>query len=140
MNGRFFLDTNVFVYCFDSISPAKARRAKQLVLQGITSRKGVVSYQVVQEFFNLALRKFEQPMAVAEAERYLNTVFRPLMSVQSSQALISQALRLADKHRLSWYDSLIVAAALESQCSVLYTEALQSGQRFSELQIKNPFL
>ncbi len=140
MNGRFFLDTNIFVYSFDAKSAGKARRAKQLVLQAITSRKGTISFQVVQEFFNLAIRKFEQPMTIAEAEQYLNAVFRPLWHVQSSPSLISQALQLCGKHRLSWYDSLIVASALESQCSILYSEDLQHGQRFGELQIKNPFV
>jgi len=140
MKDRFFLDTNIFAYSFDKGAASKLRRAQQLILQGITTRKGVVSYQVVQEFFNLALRKFAQPMSAAEAEQYLHAVFRPLLAVQSSQALFSQALRLQENHRLSWYDSLIVAAATESQCTVLYSEDMQHGQRFGELQIKNPFL
>src|ERR1035438_9650661 len=109
MNARFFLDTNIFVYSFDRDSASKARRATQLIHQAVATRKGMVSYQVVQEFFNVALRRFAQPMAVAEAEQYLGTVFRPLLAVQSSQALYSAALRLNGKHHLSWYDALIVA-------------------------------
>jgi predicted nucleic acid-binding protein len=139
MNARFFLDTNIFVYSFDRNSAAKSRRAAQLIRQAVTTRKGIVSYQVVQEFFNLALRKFEQPMTVAEAEQYLSTVFRPLLAVQSSPALISEALRLTTKHRLSWYDALIVAAAIEGGCGILYSEDLQHGQRIGELRIENPF-
>jgi predicted nucleic acid-binding protein len=140
MKGRFFLDTNIFVYSFDSTAPAKARRATQLIDTAVTTRKGVVSYQVVQEFVNLALRKFVQPMSVAEVEQYLGTVFRPLLSVHSSPALFSEALHLNGKHRLSWYDSLIVAAALEARCSTLYSEDLQPGRTFAELTIENPFL
>ena len=139
MNARFFLDTNIFVYSFDRSSAAKSRRAAQLIRQAVTTRKGIVSYQVVQEFFNLALRKFEQPMTVAEAEQYQSTVFRPLLAVQSSPALISEALRLTTKHRLSWYDALIVAAAIEGGCGTLYSEDLQHGQRIGELRIENPF-
>ena len=139
MNARFFLDTNIFVHSFDRSSAAKSRRAAQLIRQAVTTRKGIVSYQVVQEFFNLALRKFEQPMTVAEAEQYLSTVFRPLLAVQSSPALISEALRLTTKHRLSWYDALIVAAAIEGGCGILYSEDLQHGQRIGELRIENPF-
>ena len=60
----------------------------------MATRKGMVSYQVVQEFFNVALRRFAQPMTVAEAEQYLGTVFRPLLAVQSSQALYSEAAAL----------------------------------------------
>jgi predicted nucleic acid-binding protein len=63
-----------------------------------------------------------------------------LLAVQSSQTLFSQALRLEEKYHLSWYDSLIVAAAMEGQCSTLFSEDLQHGQRFGDLQIKNPFL
>ena len=140
MNARFFLDTNIFVYCFDKSSAKKARRAAQLVRQAVATRKGVVSYQVAQEFFNVALRRFTQPMTVAEAEQYLGTAFGPLLAVHSSQALFSEALRLTDKHRLSWYDSLIVAAALEAQCEVLYSEDLRHGQRFGDVQVENPFV
>ena len=140
MNGRFFLDTNVFVYSFDASAPAKARRARQLIRRAVATGKGIVSYQVAQEFFNVALRRFAQPMAVAEAEQYLATVFRPLMAVHSSQTLLAEALRLSDRYRLSWYDALIVAAALEGQCSLLYSEDLQHGQRFGDLQVENPFL
>ncbi|HVP55421.1 MAG TPA: PIN domain-containing protein [Candidatus Eisenbacteria bacterium] len=139
MNGRFFLDTNIFVYSFDRGSPGKARRATQLIRQAVATRKGVVSYQVVQEFFSVALRRFAQPMTVGEAEQYLATVFRPLLVVQSSQALYAEALRLTGKHGLSWHDALIVAAATEADCSLLYSEDLQSGRRFGDLRIEDPF-
>jgi len=139
MSVRFFLDTNIFVYSFDRSSAAKAQRSTQLIRQAVATRKGIVSYQVVQEFFNVALRRFAQPMTIAEAEQYLGTVFRPLLAVQSSQALYSEALGLKDKHHMSWYDSLIVAAAMEGRCSVLYSEDFQHGQRFADLQIENPF-
>jgi predicted nucleic acid-binding protein len=140
MKDRFFLDTNIFAYSFDSDTPAQQKRARDLILHGIKTRKAVVSYQVVQEFFNLALRKFSHPMNIAEAEQYLQTIFQPLLAVQSSQTLFSQALRLEDKHRLSWCDALIVAAAVESHCAILYSEDMHDGHRFEELQIKNPFL
>ena len=140
MSDRFFLDTNIFVYSFDRGAPAKARRAMQLIRQAAGTGKGTISYQVVQEFFNVATRRFQHPMTVAEAEQYLGMVFRPLLGVHSSQALYGQALRLQDKRRLSWYDALIVAAAIEAQCNVLYSEDLQHLQKFGDLQIVNPFV
>ena len=140
MNGRFFLDTNVFVYSFDGSAPAKARRASQLIRLAIETRKGIVSYQVVQEFFNVALRRFAKPMSVADAEQYLSAVFRPLMAIHPSEALFVNALRLSEQFRLSWYGSLIIAAAIEGQCRVLYSEDFQSGQRFGRLEIRNPFV
>ena len=139
MNSRFFLDTNIFVYSFDRNSPDKLHRSTQLIRQAAATGKGAVSYQVVQEFFNVALRRFAQPLTVAEAEQYLGTVFRPLLTVHSSQALYAEALHLQHRYRLSWYDALIVAGAIEAQCGTLYSEDLQHGQRFNDLRIENPF-
>ena len=79
-------------------------------------------------------------MAIPEAEQYLSTVFRPLLVIHSSPALYGEALRLSARLRLSWYDSLIVAAAIEGKCTILYSEDLQSGQRIGDLEIKNPLL
>jgi predicted nucleic acid-binding protein len=140
MSDRFFLDTNIFVYSFDRSAATKARKATQLIRKALATQKGIISYQVVQEFFNVALKRFSQPMKAADAEQYLGTVFRPLLGVNSSQALYAEALHLRAKSGLSWYDSLIVSAAIQAQCDFLYTEDLQHGQRFGSLQISNPFL
>jgi predicted nucleic acid-binding protein len=139
MSGRFFLDTNIFVHSFDAKAPAKAKRSSLLIRQAADTGKGIVSYQVVQEFFNVAFRRFVQPMNVAEAEQYLITVFRPLLAIHSSPALYVEALRIGEKYHFSWYDSLIVAAALEAECSLLYSEDLQHGQKIEDLRIENPF-
>ena len=139
MSGRFFLDTNIFVYTFDPHSPRKAKTAALLIRQAADSGEGIVSYQVVQEFFNVALKRFTQPMTGAEAEQYLITVFRPLLAIHSSPAIYVEALRISAKHRLAWYDSLIVAAALEGKCEVLYSEDLQDGRDIEGLRIENPF-
>jgi predicted nucleic acid-binding protein len=140
MSDKFFLDTTIFVYSFDASAPKKSQQAAELIRRGIQTRQGIVSYQVVQEFFNVALRRFAQPMTTAEAEQYLSTTFRPLLSVHSSQALYGESLQIASKFKLAWYDSLIVASAMEGHCDVLYSEDLQHGQRFGDLQISNPFL
>lgn len=139
MSARFFLDTNVFVYTFDHTAPAKGKKAAHLIHRAVDTGEGIVSYQVVQEFFNVALRRFSQPMTIADAEQYLITVFRPLLAVHSSPAIYVEALRVLAKHRLAWYDSLIVASALEGQCAVLYTEDLQHGREIEGLRIENPF-
>jgi len=140
MSGKFFLDTNVFVYSFDLSSPKKAAQATKLIRKGIETRSGIVSYQVVQEFFNVALRRFAKPMSSADAEQYLATTFRPLLAVHSSPALYAEALRILGRFRLAWYDSLIVASALEGQCDVLYSEDFQDGQHIGNVIISNPFV
>jgi predicted nucleic acid-binding protein len=140
MSARFFLDTNLFVYTFDSSAPAKAKTAGQLIRRAADTGEGIISYQVVQEFFSVALRRFPHVMSMAEAEQYLITVLRPLLAVHSSPAIYFEALRIAEKHRLSWYDSLIVAAALEGQCDRLYSEDFQHGQKIETLRVENPFI
>ena len=140
MSDRFFLDTNIFVYSFDQSAPTKASRSAQLIREALTTQKGVVSYQVVQEFFNVALKRFSKPMQAADAGQYLIAVFRPLLAVHSSQALYAEALFLHAQSRLSWCDSLIVTSAIQARCEVLFSEDLQHGQRFGSLQIRNPFL
>src|ERR1700693_5886811 len=127
MSGRCFLDTNIFVYSFDTTSPKKSAQATKLIRTAIETRGGIVSYQVVQEFFNAALRGFSKPMSAIDAEQYLSTTFRPLLSVHSSQALYGEALRVAGRFRLPWYDSLLVASAIEGKCDVLYSEDFQNG-------------
>jgi predicted nucleic acid-binding protein len=139
MSVRFFLDTSVFLHSFDRRVPQKAQRASQLIRRAVTERAGVVSYQVVQEFFNVAYRRFEVPLSPSDGEQYLTTVFQPLLAVDSSVALYLEAMRFRSQHQLGWYDSLIVAAAFESQCSILYSEDLQHGREFGTLKIVNPF-
>ena len=139
MSDRFFLDTNVFVYEFDAREQAKTERASQLIRSAIATRRGVVSYQVVQEFIAVALTRFSRPLAVSEAEEYLSAIFKPMLAVHSSPRLFLEALRIRTQQQFSWYDSLIVAAAQQSECSVLYTEDMQHGKRVGNLKIENPF-
>jgi predicted nucleic acid-binding protein len=139
MSGRFFLDTNIFVYSFDPTSPKKYAQSNKLIRSAIEHRGGIVSYQVVQEFFNVALRRFAKPMSSADAEQYLSTTFRPLLTVHSSPALYSEALRIESRFRLPWYDSLMVAAAIEGRCAILYSEDFQDGQQFGSVTVSNPF-
>lgn len=91
MSDRFFLDTNIFVSSFDKSAPEKARRAFDLIRRAIEKRQGIVSYQVVQEFFNLALRRFDEPMSPTDAEQYLSTTFN--LSASSKRAVFAGALQ-----------------------------------------------
>jgi predicted nucleic acid-binding protein len=139
MSDRFFLDTNVFVYEVDTRDPVKSRRAVELIDNAVSSKQGAVSYQVVQEFFNVALTRFDKPFSVTEAEDYLSLTFKPILAVHSSTRLFLEALHIQKQHQFSWYDALIVAAAQEVNCSILYTEDMQHGRRIGELRIENPF-
>jgi|SRR5580704_13326165 predicted nucleic acid-binding protein len=140
MNDRFFLDTNLFVYLFDPSTPQKTKRADHLISQAVATGKGVISYQVVQEFFNVSYRRFPGPMHLEQAEQFLTSVLRPLWTVHSSPALCIKALQILDRFHVQWYDALIVAAALKAECGILYSEDFQNGQKIDDLEIRNPFL
>jgi predicted nucleic acid-binding protein len=139
MSDRFFLDTNVFVYAFDVDAPSKARKSDALIRSGIHTGEGIVSYQVVQEFFNVAFKKFPKSMNAREAHTYYASVFRPMLSVMFSPALLLRGLGIREQHRIPWYDALIVAAAVESECTMLYTEDFQDGRKIEGVEIRNPF-
>jgi predicted nucleic acid-binding protein len=137
---RHFLDTNIFVYTFDLEAPEKAPRAENLIAEALASGAGMISYQVAQEFVAVARKPFRTPMSFEQIERYWLTTLRPLLLVHSSPGLFIRALDLARRDQLSWYDSLIVAAAIQGECEILYSEDLQHGRRFGDLAIQNPFL
>ena len=140
MSDRYFLDSNIFVYSLDPVDPRKARIAEELVTRGVGSRSGVISYQVVQEFMNVSLRQFQVTMTATELELYFFKVLLPMMTIPSSSGLFLEALRLKTTDQIAWYDSLIIAAALQGDCEVLYSEDMQHGRRFGDLVIQNPFL
>src|SRR5450759_3150575 len=134
---RHFLDTNIFIYTFDLQAP---KRAESLIAEALASGTGMISYQVAQEFVAAARKPFQNPMSFQEIERYWQTTLRPLLAVHSSPGLFIRALDLARRDQLSWYDSLIVAAAIQGDCEILYSEDMQHGRRFGDLVIQNPFL
>jgi predicted nucleic acid-binding protein len=140
MSDNYFLDTNILVYSIDPLSPAKRQLARELVTHGTTTREGIISYQVVQEFVNVSIRKFQTVFSRSDLEDFLRGVLFPMMSVPSSPWLFLDALRLQDGDRLSWYDALVVTAALQARCKILYSEDLQHGRRFGDLVVANPFL
>jgi predicted nucleic acid-binding protein len=140
MSGKAFLDSKVFIYAVDHREPIKQSIANDLIRSLVIEGEAVISYQVIQEFFNWALIKSPVKMTADEAQHYLATTFRPLPIVPPSAALVSDAIRIQQRYRLSWYDSLIVAATQHCGCSILYSEDLQHGQQFGSVTVRNPFL
>jgi len=139
MPARYFLDTNVFVYCFDRRDRRKQARAESLVGQALDDHVGIISTQVVQEFLNVSTTKFARPMNRNESRAYLDAVLSPLCEAFPTIALYREALDLCANLGYSFYDALIIAAALEAGCSTLYSEDLQDGQTVRDLKIVNPF-
>ncbi|MDZ7793878.1 MAG: PIN domain-containing protein [Spirochaetia bacterium] len=138
MNGSFFLDTNIFVYSFDSKEPGKQKRAQELIRTGLEGR-GTISWQVIQEFSNVALHKFEKPMGRDNLRDYLNTVLLPLCTVWPEESLYHGALSAGLETGYRWYDSLILVSALKSGADILYSEDLKHDRVYMGIRIRNPF-
>lgn len=141
-DGLFF-DTNILVYAQDSAVPFKRKRALEAMNAAMAADRFVISTQVMQEFYGVALRK--QWMTPAHAENLLGR-FAEHTVVPASADSVLRGVSLQQRHRLSIWDALIVQAALDAQCTVLYSEDLQAGQRFElaggagpELLVVNPF-
>ena len=138
MSADDFLDTNVFVYLFDEADAGKQRQAEILVNSVLVSRTGCISFQVVQETLNVLIRKMETP--IDRIRVLLDDILIPLWQVNPTAALYQDAISLQGRYGFSFYDSLVVAAALEAGCTRLYSEDLQHGQQIQRLTILNPFI
>ena len=100
----------------------------------------MISFQVVQETLNVLMRKGKVVAQADDAIEFMRQALQPLWKVQPSAALYTRAVEVQQRHAFSFYDSLIVAAALEAGCSRLLTEDLQHGQRIGQsLRVENPF-
>ena len=139
MSAKYFLDTNIIVYSFDASQPDKQSRAQELIGAGLQSGEGVISTQVVQEFLNVATRKFASPLKIEDCKAYLKMVLGPLCHVYPDQALYETSLDIQQETGYSFYDAIIVAGALRGGCEILYSEDLKSGQQVRGLKIVNPF-
>jgi len=110
------------------------------VVEVIRTRRAVTSYQVVQEFLYAAVRSAIPGFGVDEGRTYLRESFARFEIGSPSLGLYEETLSLQAQYRFHWYDSLIVAVAIEAGCETLYTEDLQHGQKIGTLMVVNPFV
>ena len=139
MKDRFFIDTSIFVYTFDQRARKKRDRSMALVQKALKTGSGIISYQVVQEFLNVASRKFKKPLRAGDQLEYLERVLTPLCEIFPSTDLYSRAITVSDRYGYSFYDSLIITSGLNGACKTLYSEDLQHGQAIEGMTIENPF-
>ncbi len=134
MKNKVFLDTNILIYFYSKTEPRK----KQMALELLGSKSVVVSTQVVGEFVWVMYRKFG-----VEREKLKiigNRLLEKFEVVPINPETVKKALNIFETYKLSYWDSLIVASALEANCSILYTEDMQNGQVIdNKLKIVNPF-
>lgn len=136
MRARSFFDTNVLVYTDDKAAPAKQRRALDLIAEHRRARTGVVSLQVLQEYFVTVTRKLHLDPRIARRKVELIAEF----DVASPEgADILAAIDLHRLHGVSFWDALVLRAAKQAGCSILLSEDMQGNREIDGVQIVNPF-
>jgi predicted nucleic acid-binding protein len=138
-DGLFFLDTNILAYTFDVSAPKKRQCAMAWVRYALDTGRGIIGTQVVQEFVQLAQRKFTVPLTPPHLRMYLKSVLFPLCQHSPSTATYEHALDIQKKTGFAWYDTLIVTAAIETSCKWLISEDMSDGREIGPLTIRNPF-
>lgn len=135
-----FIDTNILIYLFDDVNQRKSDIAWDYLSRALKTGDSIISYQVVQETLNVITKKVPKPATAEQADKLLNSVLAPLWKVNPSRELYNRGIAIQARYQFSFYDSLIVAAALEAGCSTLYSEDLQHGQRIEQLTVIDPFM
>jgi predicted nucleic acid-binding protein len=138
MSVKTFVDTNILVYAHDLDEPKKRLAAKEALSGLWVERTGVLSTQVLQEFYVTATRKLAKPLSKAAARRVVESY--GVWCVDVTHAEIAAAFRIEDQARISFWDALICAAALKSGAERILSEDLNAGQRVTGIRIENPFV
>ena len=133
-----FVDTNILIYAEDRDAKGKHDVARALLVDLWESREGVVSVQVLQEFYVNVTKKLKKPLTVAKAKEIIEE-YLTWTVVDNTGRMVVNAIDLQRKAQLSFWDSLIVQAAIQSGCDRLYSEDMSAGQRFGPVTIVNPF-
>jgi len=136
MTGPVFVDTNVFLYVFDPANKEKQTAAEAWRQELWESGMGRISYQVLQEFYVKATQKWPESRDEVRAEVTDLLTWRP---VKVDAKILDRGWKLQDRYQLSFWDALIVAAAVSIGCSYLLTEDLQRGQNLDGVVVVNPF-
>lgn len=133
-----FVDTNILIYAEDRDAKRKHAVARDLLVNLWESREGVLSVQVLQEFYVNVTKKLKKPLSPKRAKQIVEE-YLTWSVVDNTGRMVVDAIDLQQKAQLSFWDSLIVEAAIQSGCDRLYSEDMNAGQHFGSLVIVNPF-
>jgi predicted nucleic acid-binding protein len=137
MSDKTFVDTNVLIYAHDIDAKAKHQLAKNVLRELWSQRSGVLSMQVLQEFYVNVTRKIASPLPKADARRVLNSY--SIWCVETTPTEIAAAFRIEDESRIGFWDALIVASAAKAGTVRILSEDLNAGQIIAGIRIENPF-
>jgi predicted nucleic acid-binding protein len=135
---KIFVDTNILIYAYDISAADKHVTAVRILSELWDSRRGVLSTQVLQEFFVSATRKIPKPINENYATNIVRDFLRWELVVNDGDSIL-EAASLFSRYRFSFWDCLIIQAALKSGCNLLLSEDLSDSQVIESLQIRNPF-
>lgn len=135
---RIFVDTNIFVYAYDVSAGTKHDIARRLISSIWDTQNGVLSTQVVQELYVSVTKKIPKPLDVQKAKEIARDLLQWEVIVNDGVSILD-AIEIQDKYRYSFWDALIITAALKSGTDVLMSEDLADGQEIGGLIIRNPF-
>ena len=139
MKDKIFLDTNVIVYAHDRSSGKKNTIAMEIMEYLWERKKGVISVQVMQEFYVCVTTKILKPLPLKVARKILEYLLNWDLIINDEYITI-KAINLQEKYRFSFWDSLIVQSAIQSQAYTLFSEDLSDGQIIENVKIVNPFV
>ena len=139
MNGKIFLDTNILLYSHDSAAGIKHARARVVMDQLWSMRRGVLSTQVLQEFAVNLRRRISPPLSARETREWIGQYMQWEVVTNTSRSILN-ALELEDRYEISFWDALIVQAAESAGAETLYTEDLSDGQTYGSVRVANPLL
>ena len=137
MSGRTFVDTNVLIYAHDSDAGRKHEIAKNVLRELWSEREGVLSMQVLQEFYVNVTRKIATPLPKAVARTIVDSYRSWCMQTTTEE--IANAFRIEDEANLGFWDALVVASASKSGAVRLVSEDLNAGQTILGVRVENPF-
>ena len=138
MADREFFDTNILIYASDRSEPEKQPQARRLLKNAIENETGVISAQVLSEFLTVVTRRIQQPLSLEEAEEAIEQL-AILPVVEVDLALVKQAISTCLEYHISYWDSLIIAAAERAGCTRILSEDLNPGQSYHGIAVVNPF-
>lgn len=138
MTGRRFIDTNVAVYAYDSSAGRKQFIAQQLLLDAASAGEGVLSVQVLGEFFHATVTR--KKLLTVDKARVAIAALRQLEVIGIDGGMVEQAIDLHERYQLHYWDALIVAAAKLSGCVSVLSEDLNDGQIYDGVLVINPFV
>jgi predicted nucleic acid-binding protein len=137
MSDRTFVDTNVLIYAHDSDAKSKREVARHILAELWSSRTGVLSMQVLQEFYVNVTRKIAVPLPKSAAREIASSY--AIWCIEITPAEILSAFQIEDQSKIGFWDALIVASAIKCGASRILSEDLNPGQMIAGVRIENPF-